>query len=64
MGSRKKEDEYVMINMDLEKAYDRVGWEYLLPVVARDGPMANFCEHGPNFVPEYKCRHSGKWRYD
>ncbi|MCO5582925.1 hypothetical protein L7F22_036828 [Adiantum nelumboides] len=32
-----QEDEYVMINMDLEKAYDRVSWEYILAVVERMG---------------------------
>ncbi|MCO5562050.1 hypothetical protein L7F22_015676 [Adiantum nelumboides] len=32
-----QEDEYVMINMDLEKAYDRVSWEYILAVIDRMG---------------------------
>ena len=32
-----QDDEYVMINMDLEKAYDRVSWEYILAVVDRMG---------------------------
>ncbi|MCO5550845.1 hypothetical protein L7F22_004338 [Adiantum nelumboides] len=32
-----QEDEYIMINMDLEKAYDRVSWEYILVVIDRMG---------------------------
>ncbi|MCO5546955.1 hypothetical protein L7F22_000394 [Adiantum nelumboides] len=32
-----QEDEYVMINMDLEKAYDKVSWEYILAVIDRMG---------------------------
>lgn len=31
------EEEYIMINMHLEIAYDRVGWEYLLAVVEKMG---------------------------
>lgn len=30
-------EEYIMINMDLEKAYDKIGWEYLLAVVEKMG---------------------------
>ena len=26
-----------MINMDLEKAYDQIGWEYLLAVIRKMG---------------------------
>ena len=32
-----QEEEYIMINMDLEKAYDRIGCEYLLAVIKKMG---------------------------
>lgn len=32
-----QDEEYIMINMDLEKAYDRVGWEFLLAVIQKMG---------------------------
>lgn len=31
-----------MINMDLEKAYDRVSWDFILAVVERQGFGNNF----------------------
>lgn len=32
-----QEEEYVIVNMDLEKAYDRAGWEFLHAVIEKIG---------------------------
>ncbi|MCO5595233.1 hypothetical protein L7F22_049272 [Adiantum nelumboides] len=37
-----QDQDYVMINMDLEKAYDRVSWDFILAVVDRLGFGNNF----------------------
>ncbi|MCO5580729.1 hypothetical protein L7F22_034599 [Adiantum nelumboides] len=37
-----QDQNYVMINMDLEKAYDRVSWDFILAVVDRLGFGNNF----------------------
>ena len=37
-----QEEEYVMINMDLEKTYDRISWEYLLAIVRKMGLGSTF----------------------
>lgn len=35
--AQEQEEEYFMINMELEKAYDRVSWEYILAVARKMG---------------------------
>lgn len=32
-----QQEQYVMLNMDLEKTYDRVGWQFITAVIEKTG---------------------------